>query len=100
MDPINQYIDRCIIDAYATKDLFNGYSLDITSKKISDDERTSLLDFLFDYDPILKEAALDRMQELIDQRLEACELNDREDSGLKLIQLPNGDKEFKYSGCL
>lgn len=78
---IEKYIDTCLISEYADKDFKHGYSLEVAN--LSDHEKSNFLDLLFRNDPVLKEMALDRMQELIEQRLPRIEAQDRYDAGFK-----------------
>lgn len=78
---IEKYIDTCLIDEYADKDFECGYSLDIVS--LSNHEQSNFLDFLIKNDSATKDLILDRMQELIDQRLPRVEAQARYDSGLR-----------------
>jgi len=80
---IEKYIDNCLIDDYADKDLICGYSLDVCS--ISEHDRYNFLDVLLKNDPILKDLVLDRMQELIDSRLSRIEVQHKYDAGLNPV---------------
>jgi hypothetical protein len=80
---IRKYVERCLIDEYAIKNLQSGYSLDIND--LPETEIQNFLDLLFKNDPILQEAIKDRMQDLINQRISFVELQARYDSGLMPI---------------
>jgi hypothetical protein len=85
MDIIEKYIDYNLINEYADKNQKHGYLLDIVSSDITDHERSNFLDILFKNDPIIRPLILDRMQELIDQRLYIVELKDRHKEGFKPV---------------
>ena len=68
---IQKYIDRCVIDEYANKDYLNGFHLDVTD--MSKHDQNNFLDLLMNQDDVLRELVLDRMQELINERLNAVE---------------------------
>jgi hypothetical protein len=90
---ITSYIDRCLIDEYANKLFYRGYSLEVD--EIPKAEILNFLDLLMAHDSALREAVLDHMQTLIDKRLSAVEIKDRASAGLKLVQLSNGDKQLE-----
>ncbi len=95
MDKINSYIDLILIDQYAHQSKY-----DLEACALSTEEQQNFLDLLFLYDPILKEMALDRMQELLNYRLERRELQDNYDKGLKIIHDPvNGEVTWIKRGA-
>jgi hypothetical protein len=75
MKEINSYIDRCLIDEYATKSFDEGYSLDVDD--LSEHERSNFLDVLMKHDTNVRDYVLFQMQKLIDQRLPQVEVEDR-----------------------
>jgi hypothetical protein len=83
MDIINRYIDHNLINEYADKNSKHGYLLDVMS--LTNHEKSNFLDILFKEDSILRHAALERMQELIDERALAVELQDKYKAGFKRI---------------
>jgi hypothetical protein len=89
MDSLNQYIDLCLIDEYAEKSFTEGYSLDVDS--IPEHDRSNFLDELMRHDTTVRDLVLYHMQKLIDERLPECEVKDRQNAGLRLIHLSNGD---------
>ncbi len=60
---LKTYIERNIIDEYATSEDFSAYS------DLSTHEHKNLIDVLFEHDPVARDFLFDRMQELIDSRL-------------------------------
>jgi len=96
MKELNRYIDTCIISEYADKDIHNGYTLDVDS--LPEHERANFLDELMKHDTAVRDLVLSHMQKLIDDRLPECEANDREDSGLRVITFPNGDRRVVPQG--
>jgi hypothetical protein len=96
MKELNRYIDTCIIAEYAEKDFHNGYTLDVDS--LPDNERANFLDELMKHDTAVRDLVLCHMQQLIDDRLMKCEVTDRNDAGLRMITLSNGDKRVVPQG--
>lgn len=82
MDKLNTYIDRCIIQEYATKSLTDGFSLDVES--IPANEMSHLIERLINSDSEIKEILLDHVQKLINARIpyvEADSMYDLRNSG-------------------
>jgi hypothetical protein len=75
MKEINSYIDRCLIDEYATKNFDDGYYLDVDD--LSEHERSNFLDVLMKHDTNVRDYVLFQMQKLIDQRLPEVEAEKR-----------------------
>lgn len=94
---LDRYIDLCLIEPYAEKDIERGYSLDIDS--IPEHERANFLDAIMQEDTTLRDLVLFHMQKLINDRLPECEVNDREAKNLRLIHLSNGDTYLKFQGA-
>jgi|ERR1700678_2014253 len=76
---INKYIETCLINEYADKDFHSGYSLDIHN--IPEYELSNFLSFLIKKDNTIRDLILERMQELINDRLYRIEYLDRRNSG-------------------
>jgi hypothetical protein len=89
INTLNRYIDIQLIDEYADKDSKDGYSLDIDS--IPEHTRANFLDELMKHDTSVRDLVNYAMQEMINERLPECELRDRENRGLTLVRLSNGD---------
>jgi len=92
MTNLNTYIDRCIIDEYATKNFYRGYTLDIND--LPQHERDNFLDQLMANDTAVRDFVLHQMQKLIDERLGAVESSHRRNAGLMLMHLSNGDTQL------
>lgn len=93
-----KYVDLCLIDEYADKDFTYGYSLDVTS--LPTHEQENFLDFLFENDEVMKEIVLDRMQELIEQRIPWVESQDKYDAGFKpIVDQNNGEVSWIRRGA-
>jgi hypothetical protein len=92
MNTLNRYIDICLIDEYADKDLRNGYALDIDS--LPEHTRSNFLDELMKHDTSVRDLVLYHMQEMINERLPECELHDRENRGFSMVHRSNGDTEM------
>lgn len=86
---LDRYIDVCLIEPYAEKDIERGYTLDIDS--LPEHERDNFLDMLMKEDTTVRDLVLFHMQQLINTRLPECEVNDREAQGFRTIHLSNGD---------
>lgn len=86
MTNLNRYIDNCIINEYAAKKQ-DGYTLDV--KKLPQNEIDHFLDELMNKDMYIKELILERMQDLIDQRIPFVETYDYYDAGF----IPQHDSE-------
>jgi len=86
---LDSYIDACLIDEYADKDLRKGYSLDVDS--LPDHEISNLLDRCMQEDTYIRDFVLSQMQDMINSRLPICEDNDRAGSNVRVVQLSNGD---------
>lgn len=99
MTTLNRYIDRCLIDEHAIKDYLDGYSLDVAS--LPKHERLTFLQTLFEHDDVLQEMVLDRMQELINQRLPWVESQAKYNSGLRPKHDPiNGEVKWIFRGAV
>lgn len=96
MKDLNKYIDNCIIDEYATKSFSEGYSLDIDD--VPETEISNFIDELMKRDTNVRDYVLHSMQQLINERLRERESDERYDSGLRLIRLPNGDTRLQRAG--
>lgn len=96
MNDLNKYIDTCIIDEYATKNLSEGYALDVDD--IPQHEISVFLDELMKRDTGVRDFVLHSMQQLINKRLGECESFDRYDQGLWLEQLSSGDTRLRRMG--
>jgi hypothetical protein len=81
---IRKYIDLNLIDEYAYKSLRNGYSLDVCD--IPANEIAHFLDILFKHDFHTRDLILDRMQDLINDRIQMVECQAKYDSGLIPVQ--------------
>lgn len=92
-DSLEQYVDLCIIDEYAEKSFHEGYTLDVDS--LPDNEISNFLDELMKRDTSVRDYVLHSMQEIIDERLGECELRDRDDAGLTLVHMSNGDTRLE-----
>jgi hypothetical protein len=77
---IEKYVDRCLIDEYADKNTQYGYSL--TVSELSDHEKNNFFNFLFKHDDVLQELIMDRMQELVEERLPIVESQKFQDRGM------------------
>ena len=72
---IERYIDRCLLDEYATKDYQDGYTLyvdDLPAQEID-----NFLDKLMQDDTAIRDFVRHQMQQLIDERLPQYEANHR-----------------------
>lgn len=94
MKTLNNYIDIFLIDEYADKDINHGYSLDVDS--LSAHEKSNFLDQLMMHDTEIRDIITYHMQKLIDSRLPVCEAKDRENAGISLNHLSNGDYIFSH----
>jgi hypothetical protein len=74
---LQKYIDLCIIDEYAEKDLKMGYSLDVDS--LPEHTKSNFLDELMSNDTTVRDLVLHHMQEMINKRLEKLEERERQD---------------------
>ena len=79
---LKSFIDNSIIREYAFKGR-NGYSLDISDVDAHDQE--NFYDLLFSRDEVLRSMILDRMQTLINERIDLVEHEDAYTQGLKPI---------------
>lgn len=91
---LNKYIDVCLIDEYATKSFEDGYTLDIDD--LPDHEIENFLDRLMQDDTTVRDLVRYHMQQMIDARLPECEVEDRSNAGISLVQLSNGDTRLQY----
>lgn len=90
---IEQYIERILIDEYADKDFKDGYSLAVSDIPIL--ELENFISILFREDPIGRDLILDRIQELIDQRLPFVESKDKYDAGfVPVLDSVNGEVKW------
>lgn len=92
MDQINKFVDLCIIDEYAEKDVFNGYHLDLDD--LPETEISNLADLLLEHDTHIRDYVRAYMQELLNDRLRECTLEGRCNQGITLNYRPNGDYYF------
>lgn len=74
MTNLNQYIDLCLIDEYATKSSTEGYSLDVDS--IPENDKENFLHILMQADTSVKDMVTHAMQKLINDRLADMEYED------------------------
>lgn len=81
---IKKYIERCLIDEYAYKSFKNGYSLDVSD--LPENELSNFLDMLFKHDYHTRDLILDRMQDMINERIPFVECQNKYDSGLIPVQ--------------
>lgn len=88
MNQLNQFIDKCIIDEYATKDQ-EGYTLDVDS--IPEHDKALFLEKIMENDTTLRDIVLFHMQRMINDRIPECEVNDRFENGYQLNHRSNGD---------
>lgn len=87
---IRKYIERNLIDEYAYKSVKHGFSLDVCD--LPTHELNNFLDMLFKNDFHTRDLILDRMQELINERLPLAECQAKYDAGLMPIQdMINGE---------
>ena len=76
MIALEKFIDRCIIDEYATKNLEEGYYLDVN--QIPEHDQNMLLAKMFEADTNLRNYAISCMQNMIDERIVEVELEERD----------------------
>ena len=81
---IRKYIERNLIDEYAYKSFKNGFSLDVCD--LPEHDINNFLDLLFKHDYHTRDLILNRMQELIDERLPLAECQAKYDAGLVPVQ--------------
>ena len=81
---LNKYIEVNIIDEYATKNILNGYELNVSD--LPANELSNLIDKLVTDDEVTKDFILDRIQDLIDERLPLIEMQDRYEAGYRPTQ--------------
>lgn len=74
MKKINQYIDRCLVDEYATKSFKDGYSLDLD--EIPESDLENFLRLLMTNDTTVRDLVRCHMQQLINNRLQDVESED------------------------
>lgn len=79
-DYVTRYIDNQIIREHAYKSQ-RGYLLYVGD--LPDNELSNLLDVLLTQDEVTRELLLERVQELIDQRIPTVEAQDNVNRGLK-----------------
>lgn len=99
---ISDYVDLLLSDKYASKHPVDGYELDVG--KIDRFDKSDFLDYLYENDKTLRDFVLNRMQLHINESLAEKYSNEkeiafREDHGLKLIQLSNGDVMVSRRGA-
>ncbi len=93
MESLNKYVDLCIIDEYAEKSFEEGYTLDVDC--LPDNEIANFLAELMERDTSVRDYVLHSMQQIIDDRLPECEVRDRENAGLTLVHMSNGDTRIE-----
>ena len=81
---VRNYIERCLIDEYAYKSHKNGYSLDVCD--LPANELANFLDLLFTKDDYTRDLILDRMQDLINERIPFVECQAKYDAGYVPMQ--------------
>ncbi len=81
---IRNYIEKVLINEHAYKSFNNGYSLDVTD--LPANELDNFLDMLFKHDYHTRDLILDRMQDLINERLPLLECRDKYDAGYVPVQ--------------
>lgn len=81
---IKKYIERCIIDEHAYKSSKNGYSLDVYD--LPANELSNFLEVLFSNDDHTRDLILERMQDLINERLPFVECQAKYDAGYVPMQ--------------
>lgn len=92
---LNHYIDVCLIDEHAHKSFSDGYSLDLDDLNPNDIDN-----FLFElmkHDTNVRDIVHHHMQTMINERLGECEARDRENAGLTLRRMSNGDFRLERS---
>jgi hypothetical protein len=89
MIELEKFIDRCIIDEYATKNLEEGYYLDVD--QIPAHDQNILLAKMLEADTALRDHALSCMQKMIDERITEVELEERDYLGFASRQDDSGD---------
>jgi hypothetical protein len=81
---IRNYIEKVLINEHAYKSFNNGYSLDVAD--LPANELDNFLDMLFKHDYHTRDLILDRMQDLINERLPLLECQDKYAAGLVPVQ--------------
>lgn len=76
---INKYIDRELIEEHAT-----DFILDVDN--LPKNTQENFLDILIKHDPIMRDIVLDRMQQVVNQRLEVAEQEDKYFKGYEPIE--------------
>ena len=71
----NNYIDRCLIEEYGSKDLRNGYTLYV--EDIPQHEIMNFLEVAMEEDTSIRDFVLYEMQKMINSRIGQAEANDR-----------------------
>ena len=90
---IRTYIEKVIINEHAYKSFNNGYSLDVCD--IPKNDLENFLDVLFKNDGYTRDLILDRMQDLIDERISFAECSDRYNAGfVPVINDANGETSW------
>lgn len=89
MIELEKFIDHCIIDEYATKNIEEGYYLDVD--QIPAHDQNILLEKLMEADTGLRNYALAYMQQMIDERIVEVELEEREHLGFTARRTDDGD---------
>lgn len=89
MIELERFIDRCIIDEYATKNLEEGYSLDID--QVPEHDQNIFLTKMLEADTNLRNYALNCMQQMIDDRIKEVELEERNYLGFTALRDDHGD---------
>jgi hypothetical protein len=80
---LERYIDNHIIREFSFKQN-HRYFLDISD--VDEYEKDMLIEKLLEHDPVVKDLILDRIQEIINNRLPFVELEDNYERGLRPIQ--------------
>lgn len=75
MSYIDHYIDLNILDEYADKPFFHGYSLDVSD--IPSHELSNLIELLVQRDPAMREIIVGYVQQKIDARIPDFEADHR-----------------------
>jgi hypothetical protein len=75
---LSNYIDQNIIRERDKEDRYHLSVVDLSTY-----EKQTLINWMFEYDPATYELVLDRMEELLKERIECVERQDKRDAGLK-----------------
>lgn len=86
---LDRYVDNEIIREFANK-IGNSYVVDIDG--IETTLQKQFLDLLFEKDPVTKNIVLDRLQEVVDERIPWVESEDHYGQGLRpLLDAQTGE---------